>query len=77
LATDLPTHTQVLDSEIAELVSPTPEDMAKGMRNLLTSSDHRKKIGQSAKARAEKLYTFEVFQKRLNELYDGVTSYKL
>ena len=35
VATRLPTHTQVLDGQISLLVEPTPEDLARGLDQLL------------------------------------------
>lgn len=74
LATDLPTHTQVLSPEIAKLAAPTPEAFSKAMSELLSSKEERETLSNSARILAEELYTFEVFEKRLNELYDSVGS---
>jgi glycosyltransferase involved in cell wall biosynthesis len=72
LATDLPTHRQVLDSDIAVLAPAEPHGFAQGMRTLLDTPDFRDALGQRARARAEKLYTREAFEVQLRALYDTV-----
>jgi glycosyltransferase involved in cell wall biosynthesis len=74
LATDLPTHTQVLDSEIALLVSPTPEAMAEGMMTLLKDSVLRDTLAGRAKERVLQEYCFEAFQKKLINFYSEIES---
>ncbi len=74
LATDLPTHTQVLDASIAALASPTPTSFGAEMRSLLTDSDRRLRLAAQAFKRAEELYTFPVFERKLNDLYDSLLS---
>ena len=64
IATDLPTHTQVLDKSVAVLTKPDQVDFGSKLLELLQSRDLRERIGQAAHARAEKEYTYEVFQRR-------------
>ncbi len=70
LATDLPTHTQVLNAEVAKLAAATPEAFAVALLDLARSETERKKLGTAACALAEEKYTYPVFARRLNELYD-------
>ena len=70
LATNLNTHTQVLDSKTAILETAEPEPFAQGMIRLLQNPDLRKKIGTQAKAEAQEKYSFKSFSKTLNSLYD-------
>lgn len=70
IATNLPTHTQVLNSDVAMLVEPTVESMSAGLLKLISDQLLRTRLGQSAYQYAEQNFTLEVFKQRLNELYD-------
>ena len=72
LATRLPTHTQVLTSEVSQLAEPEPKAFGEALEELLQSEELAEKLSQAAMKLAEEKYTFEVFEKRLNQLYDGV-----
>ncbi len=72
LATNLPTHTQVLTNEVSCLAAPTTKDFSDAIQQLATDQERRQSIGSAAKLLAEKEYTFEVFTERLNQLYDRV-----
>jgi glycosyltransferase involved in cell wall biosynthesis len=72
LATNLPTHTQVVDGTTAILTAPTPTGFADGMLLLLSDPGLREEIASRAKARAERLYTVAAFEAQLSALYDKV-----
>ncbi len=72
LATDLPTHRQVLDEEISVLAPAEPEGFAEGLRQLLDDPVQRHMVGERARAKAEKLYTREAFEAQLFALYEQV-----
>jgi glycosyltransferase involved in cell wall biosynthesis len=72
LATRLPTHTQVLDEEIAYLVSPDPESLAGGLVALLENAALRERLAQAAKKRVREEYCFEAYQKKLVDFYRKV-----
>ena len=72
VATDLPTHRQVLDDEVAILAEAEPRRFAEGLVRLLDSAELRHTIGQHARKRAQSLYTVEAFEKQLNSLYERV-----
>jgi glycosyltransferase involved in cell wall biosynthesis len=72
LATRIPTHTQVLDDDIAQLVAPTPEGMAEGIVALLRDPSRRAAIAAHAKARVNELYTPAAAQRKLREFYHRV-----
>lgn len=76
IATRLPTHTQVMTDDIAMLVNPNPKDFSQGLKALLNDGNYAKELGAKAKAYAEKHYTFEVFQRDLNRLYDQLKGAK-
>lgn len=72
VATNLPTHTQVLTKDVAELCAPKANDFADALTRLINNPDRALALGAAAKSLAEKHYTYEIFEKRLNEIYDRV-----
>lgn len=72
LATNLPTHTQVLAENVSMLAEPNATDFGLALKKLLDNPELRITIGDTAKATAEKLYTKEAFEKQLSSLYDLV-----
>jgi len=74
LATRLPTHTQILDDEVAMLVDPTPEDVARGLVELGSSPDLRRALGAQGRAFVEPAHTFAAHQERLNAAYDWLAA---
>jgi len=72
VATRIPTHTQVLDDEIAQLVAPTPEAMAEGIIALLRDPARRVAIAGRAKARVKELYTPAAAQRKLRDFYHRI-----
>lgn len=74
LATDLPTHTQVLDREIAWLVPPTAEGLAGGLEILLKDRDLRETLARRARERVRQEYCFEAYQKKLLTFYARIES---
>ncbi|RMG40302.1 MAG: glycosyltransferase [Candidatus Dadabacteria bacterium] len=72
LATSLHTHTQVLDDAVASLAKPDTADFSQALAKLFKDKELRTTIGQAGRKLAEEKYTFEVFKKRLNELYDRI-----
>lgn len=72
LATNLPSHTQVLTPEVALLTPPTAKSFAAGMRQLIEQPELGKQMAQQAVALAEKKYTFKVFEQTARELYDSL-----
>jgi glycosyltransferase involved in cell wall biosynthesis len=74
LATDLPTHTQVLDEKIAYLVHPLPEDIADGIVVLAEDKILRGKIGSRARQRVQEEYSLPAFKKKLAAFYQKLQS---
>ena len=72
LATRLPTHTQVLTDDTAQLVAPSAPAMADGLRRLLASPDLRTALGRAGRALAEREYGPESFRRRVAEFYGRV-----
>lgn len=74
LATDLPTHTQVLNTEIARLTEPQPEAMATAMLELLNNPDKRKRLAQNAHRLARSKYSPAAFRATVNSIYDYIAT---
>ncbi|NKB24610.1 MAG: glycosyltransferase [Kiritimatiellae bacterium] len=72
LATDLPTHTQVLTSEISFLAKPQIEDFSEAMWTLANNETLREKLGKCAKRFIEEHNSFSSFKGTLSELYDSL-----
>jgi glycosyltransferase involved in cell wall biosynthesis len=73
LATDLFTHTQVLDQDTACLAAPTPAAFSAAMVDLIADPAKRCCLGAAAHLAVQTKYSLAVFQRTLNELYDGLT----
>lgn len=69
LATDIRSHTQVLDPECALLVSPTAHEFAAGLRRLIYDAPLRAKLGEAAHAKAERECSLGAFRTRLLAAY--------
>ncbi|HSH73287.1 MAG TPA: glycosyltransferase [Methylophilaceae bacterium] len=69
LATDILSHSQVLDSECALLVSPDPSAMAEGLLKLCVSPALRQQLGIAAAQRAGSQYSEKAFETRLRNAY--------
>lgn len=70
LATDLPTHTQVLSSQVARLAPPTAQGFSQGMLHLMQDQALREELGVAAQALVAKQHTYEAFSAKLTGLYD-------
>jgi glycosyltransferase involved in cell wall biosynthesis len=72
LATRLPTHTQVLDDDIAHLVAAEPDAMAAGLLRLLTDEPLRRRLAARAQQRVREVHSRDAYDRKLNAFYDGV-----
>jgi glycosyltransferase involved in cell wall biosynthesis len=72
LATRLPTHTQVLTDDIACLVAPEPEAMARGLAGLLRDAAVRERLAANAKELARRELTPQAFERKLMRFYDQI-----
>src|SRR5690606_25531866 len=72
VATRLPTHTQVLDDEIACLVDPKPADLADGLLRLFRDAELRTELARRARERFQREFSPEVFRERIVRFYDQV-----
>lgn len=72
LATRLPTHTQVLDDNIALLVPPKPNDFGDGLVSLLQNSKLRENLAFTAKERVKRDFSYEAYKRKLLKFYKAV-----
>lgn len=69
LATRLPTHTQVLDDEIALLSHANSQAMAEGMISLITDKKFALKLATNAKQRVKTEFSHDAFERKLLAFY--------
>lgn len=69
LATAIVSHTQILTSDVALLVSPTPEGLAQGTLTLLSERELAQKLGENARQTYEKQYSWSVFLEKNRQAY--------
>jgi glycosyltransferase involved in cell wall biosynthesis len=72
LATRLPTHTQVLDDDIAALADADPQSFGAALARLLEDPDLRSRIAAAAKQRVQRDFTREAFQRKMDDFYTMV-----
>ena len=73
VATNLPTHTQVLDASSAMLCAPTAESMASAIVAVLDDPARFASLGLTARARVARDYSREAFRRKLLGAYDALT----
>lgn len=74
VATAIRSHTQVLDSETAELVEPEPSSIAQGVLRVLRDQSRAEALGKSALRLARQRYDQSISVERLADLLDRVTA---
>ena len=74
LATNIYSHTQVLNKENSFLVEPEPESLAKGLEKLIENEELRNRIGETGKQTAMENYSLESYKRKLRKVYDYVNS---
>ncbi|HEX7124335.1 MAG TPA: glycosyltransferase family 4 protein [Thermodesulfobacteriota bacterium] len=72
VATDLPTHTQVLTREAARLVRPEPAALAAALLELAADPALRARLGAAGRALVERRHGRPVFVQQVTALYDGL-----
>ena len=74
VATDMPTHTQTLDPEIAVLAAPEPEAFAAGMTALIDDPERCRRLAQAARERADELFSDAAYLAQVAAFYEQVTT---
>jgi glycosyltransferase involved in cell wall biosynthesis len=72
VATAIRSHTQTLDDEIAYLVQPTAEDLARGIGWLLGNSELRRRLGRAAAKRADERFSDGAYLAKVRRFYDDL-----
>jgi len=72
VATDRYTHTQILNKNVAELVSPDAESIAEGINRVLTDNNYAKKISDNAKQFATENFSDEKYIEMVATFYADV-----
>jgi glycosyltransferase involved in cell wall biosynthesis len=70
VATDHPTHTQVLDDQIAILTKADPKSFSDGIIKLLNNRELRNKISTNALKVAQDKYSFEGYLSKTKTIYE-------
>jgi glycosyltransferase involved in cell wall biosynthesis len=73
LATQIYSHTQILNQEIAMLVPPTAEDLAQGALELLQKPDLAHQLASNGKKVADENYSWDVFMEKNRLAYEAFT----
>jgi len=74
LATDLPTHTQVLDRTTAMLAAPKPAKFAAAMLNLLEDPRLGRQLADRAVVLAEEKYSLKAYRDTVGKIYCRIES---
>jgi glycosyltransferase involved in cell wall biosynthesis len=72
LATDLPTHTQILHNRLAVLTEPSAAAFAGGWLSLIADSRRRTVLGAAGKRLAEEQYSYAAFREKLHGLFGSL-----
>ena len=72
LATDLPTHSQILTGGVACLAPAEPVQFAAALLELSKDAELRLRLGQAGRALVESNHTFAAHRKRLDRAYDWI-----
>ena len=70
VATDLPTHTQVIDARVAMLAPPEPDAFASALLRVILDHELRSRLGAAGRRLVEARFTYRAFRERLNGLLD-------
>jgi len=74
LGTAIYAHTQILTSEIALLVPPTPQHLAEGALELLQNPERAQALGDNARRVAEEHYSWSAFLEKVRQVYGEFAS---
>ena len=72
LATQIRSHTQVLDEQTALLVEPNPVGFSEGLRCLANDATLRASLGAASARRANERYSIDSFRRKVAAAYDSV-----
>jgi glycosyltransferase involved in cell wall biosynthesis len=70
IATNIYSHTQVLNNDIAFLVNPVPEDMARGIIEALKPNGKSLEITANAKSYYKQKYSRSIYKKKMQQILE-------
>lgn len=70
VATDVPSHTQVLNGDVCFLAPPEPEPLARALLQGLSNGEHGARVAAAAKERFARTYSREAYLERVSRLLD-------
>lgn len=73
LATEIVSHTQVMNDTCAKLVNPKPEEFALGLQMLLSNNNLRQKLGENGSCLANNKYSLAEFKRKLLYAYNSLS----
>jgi len=74
VATNLLTHTQVLNDQVAVLTDPDPQSFAEGIIRVLSNQPLAATIGENAQNLAATKFSYEAFLEKTEKIYDYISS---
>lgn len=74
LATNLPTHTQILNSQVAMLAEPSPDNFSTCVLRLVEDKNLRQRLGMAGKKMINERHTYTIFRESLDMLYDWLNA---
>lgn len=72
VATNLPTHTTVLDESCARLAAPKPEALAHAILSIFEKPSEARERASAAAQRVRERYALSVFKRRVAEAFSGL-----
>lgn len=72
VATNIPAHTQILNDDIAFMVNPTPEDMAKGIQAALATDGEGQYRATNAQRFYDRHYARRFYKEKLQQILDDL-----
>ncbi|MEW5910428.1 MAG: glycosyltransferase, partial [Thermodesulfobacteriota bacterium] len=70
VATDHPTHTQVLNDQVALLTKPDPHSFSEGIIKLINNNELKDRISTNALLLAQEKYSFEGYLLKTKTIYE-------
>jgi len=74
VATNLLTHTQVLDNQVAVLADPESQSFADGIIQVLSNRQFAETLGRNARNLADSKYSYDAFLAKTEKIYNYLSS---
>ena len=72
VATDIPAHNQVLNNDLAILVKPEKNDLARGIIELLKNPEKAQRMGQRGRKFVLEKYNYSTYVEKVERIYDSI-----